>query len=90
MLDGKNYASIDLCYICDGSLNNTFGLFPNINSEDFDFEQDVIENKRRACWKHGIHDLFCVPAPVVREVRHEEEEHLESEPEGERSSEALR
>ena len=63
VLDGKNYPSIDLCYICDGSLNTTFGLFPNINSEDFDFEQDVIENKRRACWKHGIHDLFCVPAP---------------------------
>ena len=53
MLDRKNYPSIDLCYICDGSLNTTFGLFPNITSEDFDFEQDVIDNKRRACWKHG-------------------------------------
>ena len=63
MLDRKNYPSIDLCYICDGSLNTTFGLFPNINSEEFDFEQDVIEKKRRACWKHGIHDLFCLPAP---------------------------
>ena len=63
MLDRKNYPSIDLCYICDGSLNTTFGLFPNIKSEDFDFEQDVMENKRRACWKHGIHDLFCLPAP---------------------------
>ena len=63
MLDRKKYPSIDLCYICDGSLNTTFGLFPNINSEDFDFEQGVIENKRRACWKHGIHDLFCLPAP---------------------------
>ena len=63
IVDGQKYPSVDLCYICDGSLNTTFGLFPNINSEDFDFEQDVIENKRRVCWKHGIHDLFCVPAP---------------------------
>ena len=38
----------------------------------------------------AVRGLFYVPAPAMLEVRHEEEEHLESEPEGERSSEALR
>lgn len=79
MLDRKNYPSIDFCYICDGSLNTTFGLFPNINSDDFDFEQDVKDNKRRACWKHGIHDLFCVPAPKLRKNK-EVSERVKNDP----------
>ena len=55
---------IDLCYICDRSLKTTFDLFTNINASNFNLQGSLLNNKRRACWKHGVHDVFCLPIPT--------------------------
>ena len=55
--------SIDLCYICDRSLKTTFDLFTNINASNYNLQGSLLNNKRRACWKHGVHGVFCLPTP---------------------------
>ena len=55
---------IDLCYICDRSLKTTFDQFTNINASKFNVQGSLLNNKRRACWKHGVHDVFCLPIPT--------------------------
>ena len=54
---------IDLCYICDRSLKTTFDLFTNINASNYNLQGSLLNNKRRACWKHGVHGVFCLPTP---------------------------
>ena len=54
---------IDLCYICDRSLKTTFDLFTNINASNYNLQGSLLNNKRRACWEHGVHNVFCLPTP---------------------------
>ena len=59
--------SIDLCYICDRSLNTTFDLLSNINESDYIVQSNLIDFKRQGCWEHGVYDLFCLPTSTKNE-----------------------
>ena len=54
---------IDLCYICDRSLKTTFDRFTNISASNYNLQGILLDNKRRACWEHGVHNVFCLPTP---------------------------
>merc|ERR1712079_875572 len=71
---------IDLCYICDRSLKTTFNLFTNINASNYNLQVSLLNNNRRACWEHGVHNVFCLPTPKNRkEKKSKELEHERGE-----------
>ena len=72
---------IDLCYICDRSLKTTFDLFTNINASNFNLQGSLLNNKRRACWKYGVHDVFCLPIPT--KIKEKKSKELENDREEE-------
>ena len=72
---------IDLCYICDSSLKTTFNLFTNINASNYNLQGSLLNNKRRACWEHGVHNVFCLPIP--KNLKEKKSKELENDREEE-------
>ena len=72
---------IDLCYICDRSLKTTFDLFTNINASNYNLQGSLLNNKRRACWEHGVHNVFCLPTP--KNLKEKKSKELENDREEE-------
>ena len=72
---------IDLCYICDRSLKTTFDLFTNINASNYSLQGSLLNNSRRACWEHGVHNVFCLPTP--KNLKEKKSKELENDREEE-------
>ena len=55
-------ANNELCYICDGSIANTYNSSNNISKSEYNLE-NINSSDLQTCYRHGAYSVFCYPIP---------------------------